>query len=112
MLSLILALCCTAPAPPTADRAVAEHELPPGTTLIVRGEEVRLEVPSYLITRQEAENLLLAEWERDQAIAALEAQEPEPFPWLPVILVVGAALAAGGFAGGVIGWELGQRTAP
>lgn len=107
MHSLILALCFTAAgASPTADREIAEHELPPGTTITVGDDTVRLEVPSYLITRTEAEDLLLAEWERDQAVAALEAQEPEPFPWATVLAVVGVATVVSFVGGAALGLYL------
>lgn len=91
-------------APIAADQCPAiadiDHEIPAGTHIILTVE------PSYVIARPRAEDLLLAEWERDQAIKALESQETGDFPWMPVLLVTGTALAIGLAAGAVATYEL------
>lgn len=102
MLPLILALSSVAPSGADQCPAIAdpEHEIAAGTWTLT------IEEASYVISRPRAEDLLLAEWERDQAIAALEAGTDagttlgEAVPWL----IAGAvALAAVGFTAGALG---------
>ena len=91
-------------APIAADQcpviADIDHEIPAGTYTVLFPE------PSYVLGRPRAEDLLLAEWERDQAVKALESQNNSDFPWMPVLLVTGAALVIGFATGAVVAHEL------
>jgi hypothetical protein len=89
------------------EACIAEHELPPGTIVTARGETVRLEMPSYLITRPEAEALLLAEWERDQAVAALDqAEGPTGVPVATVVAIASGSAVIAAAIGIMVGFFL------
>ena len=89
--------------PPVAD---TDHEIAPGTYTVLVVE------PSYLVPRYRAEDLLAAEWERDQLAEALrEAEQREcescsemsETPWGLIVGVSLGALAIGFGVGAVVG---------